>query len=160
MGDSSDNIPGVAGVGEKTASGLIQSFGALEDIYENIEDKRITKGVREKLLRDKENAYLSRKLAQIDVHAPIGIDLEDITYRGFDKGGLYKKFSELELNSFITKFKLEPEMEELFSDAELADIPVFREANASEIVGISDKRIALESSDEELYTLPQQIINP
>ena len=56
MGDSSDNIPGVAGVGEKTASGLIQNFGALEDIYENIDDKRITKGVREKLLKDKENA--------------------------------------------------------------------------------------------------------
>ena len=52
MGDSSDNIPGVAGVGEKTAQGLIQNFGALEDIYENIDDKRITKGVREKLLRD------------------------------------------------------------------------------------------------------------
>ena len=151
MGDSSDNIPGVAGVGEKTAAGLIQNFGALEDIYENIDDKRITKGVREKLLRDKDNAFLSRKLAQIDVHAPIGIELEDIEYHGFDKCGLYKKFSELELNSFITKFKLEPEMEELFSDAELAEAPTFNESNAEEIGGISDKRIALEIIDGKIY---------
>lgn len=151
MGDSSDNIPGVAGVGEKTAAGLIQSFGTLEDIYENIDDKRITKGVREKLLRDKDNAFLSRKLAQIDVHAPIDIELEDIEYRGFDKCGLYKKFSELELNSFITKFKLEPEMEELFSDAELAEAPTFNESNAEEIGGISDKRIALEIIDGKIY---------
>ena len=65
MGDSSDNIPGVAGVGKKTAQTLIESFGSLDGIYENIDDKRISKGVREKLIRDKDNAYLSRKLAEI-----------------------------------------------------------------------------------------------
>ena len=151
MGDSSDNIPGVAGVGEKTAQGLIQNFGTLEDIYENIEDKRITKGVREKLLRDEKNAYLSRDLARIDVHTPIGITLEDIEYKGFDKGGLYKKFSELELNSFITKFKLEPEMEELFSDTELAEMPSFKESNAGEIAKIKAKRVAVEILGEKAY---------
>ena len=151
MGDSSDNIPGVAGVGEKTAAGLIQNFGKLEAIYENIDDKRITKGVREKLLRDEKNAYLSRDLAKIDVHAPIDITLEDIAYRGFDKGGLYRKFSELELNSFITKFKLEPEMEELFTDADLAEIPAFTEVNATEIEKIEAKRISVELKDEKIY---------
>ena len=151
MGDSSDNIPGVAGVGEKTAAGLIQNFGNLESIYENIEDKRITKGVREKLLRDEKNAYLSRDLARIDVHAPIDITLEDIVYKGFDKSGLYKKFSELELNSFITKFKLEPEMEELLSDADLAEIPVFTEINQADFEKITDKRIAVELKDGKIY---------
>ena len=151
MGDSSDNIPGVAGVGEKTAQNLIQTFGKLEDIYENIEDKRITKGVREKLLRDEKNAYLSRTLARIDVHAPVDITLEDIEYKGFDKGGLYKKFTELELNSFITKFKLEPEMEELFSDAELAEIPTFTEASAEDVAKIDSKRISLELKDAKAY---------
>ena len=106
MGDSSDNIPGVRGIGEKTAASLIQNFGTLEGIYANIDDKRITKSVREKLIAGKENAYLSRDLARIDTHAPIGKSLDDIVYLGFDKGGLYKKFTELELNSFITKFKL------------------------------------------------------
>ena len=151
MGDSSDNIPGVAGVGEKTAAGLIQNFSTLEQIYENIEDKRITKGVREKLLRDEKNAYLSRDLARIDVHAPIGITLDDIEYKGFDNGGLYRKFSELELNSFITKFKLEPEMDELFSDAELTDIPVFDEASVDNIAKIEAKRCAVDIKDGKVY---------
>ena len=151
MGDSSDNIPGVAGVGEKTAATLIQNFGKLESIYENIDDKRITKGVREKLLKDEKNAYLSRDLARIDTHAPIDITLEDIAYKGFDKGGLYRKFSELELNSFITKFKLEPEMEELFSDAELSAAPDFDEVGKDEIEAIKDHRIAVEIKGEETY---------
>ena len=151
MGDSSDNIPGVAGVGEKTAAGLIQNFGTLENIYENIDDKRITKGVREKLLRDEKNAYLSRDLARIDVHAPVDITLEDIEYKGFDKGGLYRKFSELELNSFITKFKLEPEMEDLFSDAELTELPSFTEATAERIAKISEKRVPIEVKDGKTY---------
>ena len=156
MGDSSDNIPGVAGVGEKTAQGLIQNFGTLEDIYENIEDKRITKGVREKLLRDEKNAYLSRDLARIDIHAPLGITLEDIEYKGFDKGGLYRKFSELELNSFITKFKLEPEMEDLFSDATLTEIPTFTDASPEDIASLKSTRIALEIKDSVGYVSAEE----
>ena len=151
MGDSSDNIPGVAGVGEKTAAGLIQNFGKLEEIYENIDDKRITKGVREKLLRDEKNAYLSRDLARIDIHAPIDITLEDISYKGFDKGGLYRKFSELELNSFITKFRLEPQMEELISDDVFAEMPAFNEATADTFKNIEAKKIALEIKNEIIY---------
>ncbi len=106
MGDSSDNIPGVGGVGEKTAGNLIREFGTLDAIYENIDDKRISKGVREKLIRDKENAYLSRELARIDINAPIGKSLEELRIREMDKRALYEKFTELELNSFITKFNL------------------------------------------------------
>ena len=151
MGDSSDNIPGVAGVGEKTAASLIQNFGHLEEIYDNIDDKRITKGVREKLIRDEKNAYLSRNLARIDVHAPIDITLEDIKYSGFDKGGLYKKFSELELNSFITKFKLEPEMEELLSDTDLTEMPTFDRADAKDIAKIDANRVAVEIKDGKAY---------
>ena len=151
MGDSSDNIPGVAGVGEKTAAGLIQNFGKLEDIYANIDDKRITKGVREKLLRDEKNAYLSRELARIDIHAPIDITLDDIAYKGFDRGGLYRKFSELELNSLIAKFKLEPEMEELFSDAELEVMPTFDAAGKTDIEAIKSKTVALEIKEGKTY---------
>ncbi|MBR0449265.1 MAG: hypothetical protein IIX30_00430, partial [Clostridia bacterium] len=106
MGDSSDNIPGVGGVGKKTAQTLIQDFGSLEAIYENIDDKRITKSVREKLLRDKDNAYLSRTLAKIKTDAPIEKELCDLEYKGLDKAGLYRKFTELELSSFIVKFGL------------------------------------------------------
>ncbi len=106
MGDSSDNIPGVAGVGKKTAATLIESFGSLDGIYENIDDKRISKGVREKLLRDKENAYLSKKLAQICIDAPIGRSLDELKRKEPDNQSLYRKFTELELNSLIAKFNL------------------------------------------------------
>ena len=112
MGDSSDNIPGVRGIGEKTAASLIQKFSTLEGIYESIDDPSITKSVKAKLMEGKDNAFLSRKLAKIDTEAPIGKSIDDLKYRGLDKAGLYKKFTELELNSFITKFKLTPNAEE------------------------------------------------
>ena len=106
MGDSSDNIPGVGGVGKKTAQTLIENFGSLDGIYENIDDKRISKGVREKLLKDKENAYLSQTLARICTDAPIGKTLSELEKAPVNKGGLYRKFTELELNSLIAKFSL------------------------------------------------------
>jgi len=106
MGDSSDNIPGVAGIGKKTAATLIENFGTLEGIYENIDSPLIKKGVREKLLCDKENAFLSRTLAKIDTEAPIGKTLADLALGEMNRGALYSKFLELELNSMITKFGL------------------------------------------------------
>ena len=106
MGDSSDNIPGVAGVGKKTAESLIVNFGTLEGIYENIDDSRISKGVREKLLKDRDNAFLSRTLAEINTNAPIGKTLDELKIKPMDKRGLYAKFTELELNSLISKFRL------------------------------------------------------
>ena len=106
LGDSSDNIPGVRGIGEKTAATLIQNFGTLEGIYENIDSPVITKSVRAKLTEGSESAYLSRKLAKINTDAPIEQKLCDLAMRPQDSAGLYKKFTELELNSFITKFKL------------------------------------------------------
>lgn len=107
MGDSSDNIPGVSGVGEKTAQTLIKKFGSLDGIYESIESSEISKGVREKLLRDKENAYLSLALAKIDTKAPISVTLEDLKYIGPDKVALRRKFVELELVSLISKLELD-----------------------------------------------------
>ena len=116
MGDSSDNIPGVAGVGEKTAANLIRNFGSLEGIYENIDSKDISKGVREKLLRDKDNAYLSRTLAKITTDAPIKESLSDLAYTGIKKAELRRKFIELELVSFISKFGLDKADEPLSAD--------------------------------------------
>ena len=152
MGDSSDNIPGVMGVGEKTAQGLIQNFGTLEGIYENILDKRISKGVREKLTKDKDNAFLSRTLAKIDTNAPVGVTLRDIEYKGFDCGGLYAKFSELELNSFIQKFNLSPK-ENTCSCAitEEEMTAEYKEATKEELLARQGERFALEYTESGLY---------
>ena len=123
MGDSSDNIPGVGGVGKKTAQNLISEFGSLDGIYENIDSKSISKGVREKLTNDKEKAYLSQNLARICTDAPLGLSLEDLKRKPIDKKGLYNKFSELELISLIAKFGLtgndsDEETEEITKEAE------------------------------------------
>lgn len=149
MGDSSDNIPGVAGVGEKTAANLIKAFSTLDGIYENIESKEISKGVREKLIRDKDNAYLSRRLAKITVEAPIEKSLEELRYSGPDKKELYKKFVELELNSFISRFGLDTADTE---DAKIqkSDAVEYLDADAARILA-SDGRVAIEIRDEKLY---------
>lgn len=78
MGDSSDNIPGVAGVGEKTALGLLEKYKTLEGVYDNIE--LVTGKLKEKLLNDKDSAFMSKKLATIKTDCEINFSLEDCTY--------------------------------------------------------------------------------
>ena len=75
MGDSSDNIPGVPGIGEKTALGLIQKYHTVEYIYGNLDSIEIAKGVRTKLENGRESAKLSRKLAEINLEAPVPLDM-------------------------------------------------------------------------------------
>lgn len=108
MGDSSDNISGVPGIGEKTAITLISAFHSLEGVYENIESPTITRGVREKLIAGREAAYDSRWLATICREAPLGLSLADLTFAGMDCAGLYRKCMDLELTQLVRKLKLSP----------------------------------------------------
>ncbi len=105
MGDKSDNIPGVEGVGKKTALDLITEYGSLEKIYENINSIKSEKK-RDKLEKDKENAFLSRDLAKIDRNIPIDADLDSLKIREKDEDGLYELFSKLEFNHYIKKYML------------------------------------------------------
>lgn len=105
MGDSSDNIPGVAGIGEKTAIKLISEFGSLDALYESIPSTTLTPSVNKKLEASRENAFMSRELARICRDAPIGVDMSDLAYNGFREGA-YDLFLELELSSFIKKYNL------------------------------------------------------
>lgn len=110
MGDSSDNIPGVKGVGTKTAQNLITAFGDLDAIYKRLEEVKETgekdsviKGALiEKLSSDKENAYLSQKLARIDRAAPVEFALEPCKVSGYDKQKVSKMFENLEFRSLIS----------------------------------------------------------
>ncbi|HFI0171388.1 TPA: DNA polymerase I [Streptococcus suis] len=81
MGDKSDNIPGVTKIGEKTGLKLLIEHGSLDGIYENIDSMKASK-MKENLIADKEQAFLSRTLATIDTNAPIEIGLDDIVYQG------------------------------------------------------------------------------
>ena len=105
MGDSSDNIPGVAGVGEKTALKLISDFGSLDNIYASIPSDKIGKSVNLKLAENKDKAYLSQTLAKICTDVPLEESIDDIAFSGF-KDGAYDLFVELEFMGFIKKFGL------------------------------------------------------
>lgn len=104
QGDSSDNIPGVAGVGAKTALDLIQRFHNIDYIYENLDEIDIKKGVREKLARDKDKAYLSLDLGTIRTNAPVDTDIN--SYIPCDNSGAAMLLAKYELYSLIDKFGL------------------------------------------------------
>ncbi|MFI3260863.1 MAG: DNA polymerase I [bacterium] len=98
MGDTSDNIPGVKGIGEKTALKLLQEYKTLDNLYENIENLKGTQ--KEKILNDKENAYISYKLATIFCDVPLKETLEDFKYIG-EQEGLYELYEKLEFKTFL-----------------------------------------------------------
>ena len=106
MGDSSDNIPGVKGIGEKTAKTLLQKFGSLDGVYENLDDASIKPKMREKLVADKENAYLSYELATIVPEAPIEFAPIDAIVQPYNKPALYELFQKLEFVKLIDKYSL------------------------------------------------------
>ncbi len=106
QGDSSDNIPGVAGVGAKTALDLIQRFSTLDYIYENLDELDIKNGVREKLARDKDKAYLSLELGTIRTDAPVETALSAYKVNCENKQKAVSEFIRLELFSLIDKFSL------------------------------------------------------
>ena len=99
MGDSSDNIPGVKGIGEKTARNLIQTYGSLDGVYEHIDE--IKGKMKEKLEADKESAYFSYELATIYKEVPLEVDLSKLTYEGADQQRLRELFQQLEFHFFL-----------------------------------------------------------
>lgn len=109
MGDASDNVPGVAGIGEKGALGLIQEFGSLDYIYENLDTLPIKDGLREKLRVGKEMALLSRELVTIDRYVPIDASLEHYLPLKPNNARAYGLMARLELFSLIDKFGITPE---------------------------------------------------
>ena len=106
MGDSSDNIPGVAGVGPKTATELLLKFGSLGGVYENLSDPSIRPKLREKLEASKDNAYLSYDLATIRCTAPIDFEPKDAIVMPYNRPELYKLFQQLEFVKLIDKYGL------------------------------------------------------
>ena len=106
MGDSSDNIPGVAGVGPKTATDLLLKFGSLDGVYANIDDPSIKLKLREKLTNDRENAFLSYELATIVPEAPIDFEPKDAVIQPYNKPELYALFQRLEFVKLIDRYGL------------------------------------------------------
>ncbi|GGE51947.1 DNA polymerase [Pullulanibacillus camelliae] len=106
MGDSSDNIPGVPGVGEKTAIKLLKQFGSLEAVFEDLEAVS-GKKLKEKLEANQDQAVMSKQLATIDIHAPVDIELDRLTYQQTFSQELSELFKELEFSSLLNRIGFE-----------------------------------------------------
>lgn len=119
-GDSSDNIPGVPGVGEKTALMLLQKYDSLEGVYDNID--LISGSVHDKLVKGKESAYLSKELARLYIDAPVALDLHATDVKKFDGPHLKGMLEKLEFRSLLRNM---PELAKVQSDYATAvvDIP-------------------------------------
>lgn len=111
-GDASDNIPGVTKIGEKTAIKLLKEYGSVEGIYEHIDEMKPSK-MKENLLNDKETAFLSKKLATIDVDAPVDVAIDSLKYEGKDLDKLIPFYQEMNFNSFLEKLNVVTEPEEM-----------------------------------------------
>lgn len=166
MGDSSDNIPGVKGVGEKTALKLLQEYKTLDGIYENIDS--IKGSLHDKLVSDKENAYKSYDLATIVRNVPVEINLEDIKYLGPNHTKLNELYDNLEFYSFKKKDVVKVE------DVKPMDIKVLKNVNELkitkpyalylEILGSNYHNsdilgMALYNDEDSVY-VPKELIKP
>lgn len=104
MGDKSDNIPGVDGIGEKTAIKFIKKYGSMENLYENLDDIRGEK-TKENLKNSRQIAFLSKKIGTIVTNAPVGMEISDLKIKEPDLESLREKFSKYNFNKFMEKFE-------------------------------------------------------
>jgi DNA polymerase-1 len=140
MGDSSDNIPGVKGVGQKTGMKLIHQFETLEGIYENIEE---VKGkLKDKLETEKMQAYMSRDLATIVTEIPMDCTMDDFLYREADGEKLMEMYREYGFRQFMNRIKDEDKQLSLFTMGEGSGSDEKKvEVNKVDIVEVSDKKL-------------------
>ena len=148
MGDSSDNIPGVAGIGEKTAVKLIHDFESLDKLYEAFAESTLTAGVKNKLESGRENAFLSRTLAKINCEVDLGISLDDIASDGIDKKAMLELCKKLEFAALIKKFELDTPEEKEAVSAVIETVSV-----SAEVVNAQIDVCAFSYDGEKLYVV-------
>ncbi|WP_159722961.1 DNA polymerase I [Enterococcus sp. CSURQ0835] len=111
-GDASDNYPGVTKVGEKTAIKLLKQFGSVEGIYDHLDELKKSK-MKENLINDKEQAFLSKQLATIATDAPVEIELDELVYHGKNLDQLIAFYKEMDFKQFLNKLNVVEEVAEL-----------------------------------------------
>ncbi|MEZ0479973.1 DNA polymerase I [Planococcus sp. SSTMD024] len=166
MGDSSDNIPGVPGVGEKTALKLLAKHGSVEGVYEAIEEQKGK--MKEKLVENEELAYLSKKLATIERQAPVEVSIDELDYAGPDQDELVRIWNELAFKSLLEKLDYtaeETEKEDLhFKVLETVDASLLEDGMAvhlelydehyhsCDLLGVSL------ASEKATYVIPMEVV--
>lgn len=151
MGDTSDNIPGVPGVGEKTALDLVKKYESIDKLYEAIENNTDTlkEKLKEKLVANKDLAILSRTLGTINTEVPLEEKIEELKLKDWDNEKLFAKFKELNFHRFIDRFNLKAEQE----DKDISDLVKIEEIDISNIKETLDK---VESSKEFIFMLKKE----
>lgn len=152
MGDSSDNIPGVAGVGEKTATDLITRFHSIDNIYESLETLDIKESVRKKLEAGRESAYLSRELGTICREAPINTDISHYKIKPRSDAELARLMTRLEFFKLMGKMGLKPDNSGMQLCLDMSDKKGFKFIENADIknkadIYIADEKIAAVSGD-------------
>lgn len=150
MGDSSDNIPGVPGIGEKTAMQLLHDFGSLDGVYQHLDDPRIKKGARTKLEAGEQSARDSYWLATIDRNAPLELDVENLPEAKIDAQALYDLLTRLEFKNYIKRLNLSGEQ----AAPRLPETQVQRVTQAAEAFALLD---ALTASDRVFSVLSETL---
>ena len=135
MGDSSDNIPGVAGIGQKTAGDLIVNYGNIDYIYEHIDELDIKKGVREKLIAGKDSAYLSRTLGTICLEAPVDTHIENYRLKAVDNFNAINMLVKLEMFGIIEKLGLTRENITIPSEEKSSTLTLTEERDLPALIG-------------------------
>lgn len=128
-GDSSDNIPGVTRIGDKTALKLLKEYHTVEELYERIDEMKQSKN-KENLVKEKETALLSKKLATIDLEAPIEVAVDELAYTGQNTEKLIEFYKEMDFNSHLERLDTSEYMEELADSVEEVDYEFVEEITA------------------------------
>lgn len=123
MGDSSDNVPGVPGIGEKGAVALLSAFETLDGVYAHLGAPSIKPGTRKKLEEGKESAYLSRRLVTIRTDMELTCSLDDLRLAEPDEAALYSLLERLEFTNFLERMNLSPQKQAIGKSVEITDIP-------------------------------------
>lgn len=153
MGDQSDNIPGVPGVGEKTALKLLHQFASVEQIYENLEQVS-GKKLKENLSENKDKAYLSKTLATIHREAPLEITIEDTAYAGYDPVKLTPVLKELSFDSLLERLGLRSSQEEKQVEVDLQIIVIEKESDINSKLFTSPAALQVEIIDDYYHAAP------
>ena len=159
MGDTSDNIPGVPGVGEKTAIKLVKDFGTIENLYEKIEknESELKGALKEKIENNKELAILSKTLGTILLDAKLDVKVDDLKTKEWDKEKVLKRFKELQFNRFIDRFSLNEVAFQEEKKAQIEDLFKIEEVNNNE--KIEDLVEKIKTSKELVYFLEKEKID-
>lgn len=151
MGDSSDNIPGVPGVGEKTATKLLKQYNTLDNLYKHL-DEISGKKLKENLTNHKEDAFMSRELATINCDSPIEVSINDLSYEGYPNKEVANLFKDLGFQSLLNRVGSEEIVEETEEELEELNYTIVHEITSDMFTG--EEALVIEMLSDSYHTAP------